>query len=162
MRARAFGILLLIAGVGLGVPVSAEDAVHASLEDLAWMSGSWAAENPRGSMEERWSPIAGSSLVGVFRSVNSGKMSMTELLIIEQEGEELHLRLQQFNPGFVARSQPVHFVAVEIGERNVVFRNQGSEGLYELNYNSQGPGDFRIRGRQAKGGEPFELVLAGK
>lgn len=159
---RTFVLAGLLALTLSPLAVAAGEPVSADLEQLSWMTGDWKTDGPRGSMEERWSEITGGSLVGVFRSVNGGKMAMTELLIIEQEGDEIHLRLQQFGPGFVPRADASHFVAVSIGERDVVFRNQGTPGLYELNYHSEGPGDFRIRGRQAEGANPFELVLAGE
>jgi hypothetical protein len=61
----------------------------ATLSQLSWIPGMWSGTNAAGTtFEERWSPIAGGSMIGVNRVIRSdGQMSSFEFLcIVERDG----------------------------------------------------------------------------
>jgi len=69
----------------------------ASLNSMAWLAGRWLGEAFGGMTEELWSPPAGNSMMGVFRSIVDNKVNFYEIVTIVEENETLLLRLKHFH-----------------------------------------------------------------
>lgn len=57
---------------------------------LAWISGCW--ENSQGisTVEERWTKLAGESMLGVSRTVKAGKTVAYEFIRIMKQGDDIY------------------------------------------------------------------------
>ncbi len=76
--------LALIAALSLaGTPVQ--------LNQLSWLAGHWRLVNGDRVVEEHWLAPDGGLMLGVSRTVRSGKATAHEFLLLRQEGEGLVL-----------------------------------------------------------------------
>jgi hypothetical protein len=101
----------------------------ATVDDLAWMAGRWYGHVHGDLVDEHWSNPAGGVMLGMFRWLKDGKVYLYELLAIEPESAGLVLRLKHFDRGLVgweAKSTPLAFPLVSIGEREVAFERGGT------------------------------------
>lgn len=72
------------------------------INDLAFLSGTWATRSEWGDMEQHWSAPMGNSLMCVYRCVKDGRVIFYELMLIEQTAEGPVMYLRHFSPGSVA------------------------------------------------------------
>lgn len=96
----------------------------ATLADVDWLVGSWVGEAFGGTVEEAWNPPSAGSMVGMFKAMRDGKVSLYELeLIVEEEGS-LDLKVKHFGPDFHAweeKEDYVSFPLVKIEENAIHF-----------------------------------------
>lgn len=93
-------------------------ALPATVEDLGWLSGCWAAVNQEPGSGEQWMPPAGSTMFGVSRSVRNGETVAFEFIrIVEQEDGGL-----QFIASPSGQST-ASFSMLSMGDREVIFEN---------------------------------------
>lgn len=91
---------------------------------LAWLSGSWVGRNGNDRTEEHWAPVAGNSLVGTFRWVKDDAVLFYELLALEQEGDQVLLRIKHFHPklvGWEERDRAAEWLLVHLAGREAAF-----------------------------------------
>lgn len=103
---------------------------RATIDELAWLAGSWRGHTGDDPIDEHWSAPAGGVMIGMFRWLKQGRLHMYEFLAIEPDGNGgLVLRLKHFHEGLVAwegRSLVRAFALVELGDRLAVFRRGGA------------------------------------
>lgn len=93
-------------------------APAASVIALGWMAGSWAGAEGRFEHEEHWTAPRGGAMVGMHRTVGSGRMVEFEFLRIEErDGTLVYLAM----PG--GRSPATPFTLAELDRERVVFEN---------------------------------------
>jgi hypothetical protein len=71
----------LAVALALGAATSSGSATE--LEELKFLTGSWKGESGKASIEERWTDAAGGMMLGVSRTIVSGKTVAFEFLRIE-------------------------------------------------------------------------------
>jgi hypothetical protein len=122
----------------------------ASVDDLGWMAGCWAAEGGARRMEEQWMRPAGDTLLGMSRTISGGRTAFVEFLQIERVGEEVTLTALAGGPG----ARPVPFRRVAGAEGEAVFENPEHDFPQRILYRRAGEGGLfaRIDGRE-KGDE---------
>ncbi|MGQ9814194.1 MAG: DUF6265 family protein [Candidatus Roseilinea sp.] len=77
--------------------------LRATIDDLAWLAGSWYGHAGDDPIDEHWSAPAGGVMIGMFRWLKQGRLCMYEVLAIEPEASGgLVLRLKPFHEGLVA------------------------------------------------------------
>lgn len=107
------------------VQASRSDAVvAASAGDLAWLEGNWHSGYGNGMLEFHWSAPAEGTIIGMFRWVAEGRLYFCELLLIEQEGESVVLRLKNFDAGlreWEGRNDPMTFDLARLEPYRCVF-----------------------------------------
>ncbi|MGI9609332.1 MAG: DUF6265 family protein [Acidimicrobiia bacterium] len=129
----------------------------AKISDLAWMTGHYKGNTGNGSLEENWAEPEGGSIASLVRSTGGGATTMIELIVIEEEGGSLTLRLKQWDPGMKPRADGFQVMElIEIGDKRVVFKNTGEVGLQQLGYSLTGD-QFTISVKTADGG--FDIPL---
>lgn len=163
MNARRIARAPLV-GLGLGF---ASAAAATTVQDLSWMSGTWAgAVGPGAELEENWTQPKAGSIQSLVRMTAGGKTNMVELIVIEEvagdDGETtLRLHLQQWDPGYKPRPQgPTHMVLAEIGDNTVAFVPDGEGMFNKLRYTRDGE-NFTISIETADGNAmeiPLKMV----
>lgn len=100
MLQRLVPVLLLAL---LPLPSSAAEAGKApgSVADLGWISGDWHGTMGGGTLHEQWSAPAGGAMMGMFRWIREGKVSLYEFLVIEDSPKGPVLTFRHFNPGLI-------------------------------------------------------------
>ncbi len=100
------------------------DRPIASLEDVAWLVGSWEGEAFGGRAEEVWMPASGGSMTGTFKLIMNGATTMYEFFTVVPDGESLTLRLKHFDRelvGWESRDEYVEFPLVRLEKDAVYF-----------------------------------------
>ncbi|WP_090258844.1 DUF6265 family protein [Roseivirga pacifica] len=98
----------------------------ATLEQVAWIAGSWRGEAFGGQIEEVWTPPFGDSMMGSFKLVNNGKVTFYELCQIKAQNETLILRLKHFDGdliGWEEKDESMEFPLVKL-EKNKAYFDQ--------------------------------------
>jgi len=131
-------------------PCPAAAGTPASVESLAWMAGSWRADDHGTVTEEQWMAPSGGALLATSRTVKAGKMVEFEFLRIEEVGGKVLYRAQ---PG----GRPVtDFTRVEQGPGCVTFENPHHAFPRRILYWRDGAAlHARIEGK--RGGKPAAL-----
>lgn len=126
----------------------------AKIGDLSWLAGAWVGS--RGatgaiSIEERWSPPKGGSMLGVSRTVSRDRLAAFEYLrIIEREGGLFYVA--QPNGG-----APTEFTLTEVSGNRAVFDNPRHDYPKRIVYELTADGVLTATIGQLKGGTPMRL-----
>lgn len=139
----------------LSISLSAAEAT-AQLTDLGWLSGSWKLEANGKTVEEHWTAPAGGAMLGMSRTIKSGKMTEFEFLRIEQRDGSLVYIAQ---PG---GRRPTEFPLAEVTSNEVVFANLLHDFPQKIRYrrNADGSVTARIEDESGKKGMDFKYVRA--
>ena len=118
----------------------AASSQEVSVDELAWLQGTWRSGGTAGGYEETWSAPLFGTMIGMFRTASAGKISMYELLSIEADEEHgLVLRLRHFGKGMEPWASeadgPLTYPLHDVGDDIVVFEKpeSGDRYTYELN-----------------------------
>ncbi len=143
----AVGMLILSSLSPLGV--SSALAEDAQLERLAWLAGCWAAEPGEPGSGEHWLPLAGGTMLGIGRTVKSGRTVEHEFLQIRlnAEGQVVYVALP-------SRQKEATFVATSIGDRAVTFENPAHDFPQRILYKAVGETGLASRIEGQRNGAP--------
>jgi hypothetical protein len=109
-----FGLVLLLA-IGAGASEAAEEPP--SLDELAFMTGSWSGRSGSVEMEEMWTSPKGGVMLGLHRDVTPGKPAFFEFLRIEERnGRVIYIASPKGRGG-------TEFPLAKIEDSVVVFEN---------------------------------------
>ncbi len=118
---------------------------QASIDQLDWMTGNWAGMLGPNQLEENWIATEGSSIAAMVRMTGNGSTSMFEMITIEEANGSLVLHIQQFDPGFEARTEaPQEMILEEITANSVKFRAVSEGGMSTLGYSHPDADSFII------------------
>lgn len=107
---------LAVAALCLLAPAATVQA--ATIDDLAWLTGCWAANGREPGSIELWMPAAGGAMLGMNRVISGGRMTGFEYMrIVEVDDESLVLTA---SPSGQASTD---FRLLSIGEFEVSFEN---------------------------------------
>lgn len=111
----------------------------ASIEDVAWLTGTYAGAIGANQLEENWIKAEGGSIAAMVRITGSGATSMFEMITIEEMDGSLVLHIQQFNAGFVPRTpSPQKMELMAIKDNHVHFKAVSEGGMKTLGYTKDG------------------------
>ncbi len=113
IRAMTCRLICLIALAVVSVTASS-----ASITDLAWLSGCWAATDQDTGSGEQWMPPAGGTMLGMSRTVSDGETVAFEFIRIVSTGDG----------GLVFIASPsgqntTGFALVSVTDHEVIFEN---------------------------------------
>ena len=74
----------------------------ATLEDAAWLAGSWTGTAFGQRFEEVWNPPSADSMVGFFKLFDEDGVAFYELLLMTIQDGTLSLKVKHFNRDFTA------------------------------------------------------------
>ena len=83
----------------------------ATLDDVAWLTGSWTGTAFGSQFEAVWNPPSADSMVGLFKLYGDSGVSFYEILVIIEEGDSLALRVKHFTNEFVAWEDKPDYVS---------------------------------------------------
>jgi hypothetical protein len=104
--------------------------VKATVQQLAFIAGQWQGMLGDRHIEQHWMAPVGTSMVAAYRNVQGTEPKLYELLVIEQEGDALMLRIKHFTPGpGLAGRQPqgesINHRLVKLEGQTAVFEGTG-------------------------------------
>lgn len=124
----------------------------ATISDLSWLVGAWVGSRGTAgttSIEERWSPAKGGSMLAISRTVNStGRMSAFEYLrVVERDGGLVYIAQPNGNA-------PTEFILTELGPKRAVFDNPRHDYPKRIVYELSAEGTLTATIGFTKGGTP--------
>lgn len=121
----------------------------ATLAQVAWISGVWAASNATTRLEERWTPGEGGSMIGVSRTIRDSLQTAFEFLcIVERDGSLVYQAMPN------GRSPATDFTLTKIDENNAVFENPAHDFPKMIRYTRTGEGTLEAVISGAAGTKP--------
>ena len=87
-----------------------EERPSATLDDAAWMTGSWAGDAFGKRFEEHWNPPSAGTMVGLFKVFNDEGVSFYEIMLLSVDDGTLSLKVKHFNADFTAWEEKEKFV----------------------------------------------------
>lgn len=84
---------------GLG---EGESRPAATIEDAAWLAGSWTGTAFGKQFEEHWNPPSAGTMVGLFKLMDDNGVSFYEILLLTEEEGTLSLKVKHFSADFTA------------------------------------------------------------
>jgi hypothetical protein len=114
-------------------------AQAADASALSWMAGCWRRESPGRTVEEMWMAPRGDGMLGMSRTVATGRIV---------EHEFLQIRVQDGRLVYIAKpsAQPeATFTAKTAGSREVIFENLAHDFPQRIIYRLQPDGGLAAR-----------------
>lgn len=133
----------------------------ATIDGVAWMAGAWTGTRGTAgttTIEERWSPPKGGSMLAISRTVSRDRLSAFEFLrVLERDGGLVYIA--QPNGG-----TPTEFVLTELTTTKAVFDNPRHDYPKRITYELTAEGGLTATIGQLKGGTPrkFEYKRESK
>jgi len=134
----------------LAVVASAFAAMSNDLEGLRFMEGDWRGESGKARIEEHWIEAAGGIMLGVSRTIVSGKTVAFEFLRIEAREDGVFyvaqpngrpgtdFKLTQVSAGEAVFENPQHdhpkLIRYRLGDDTLVAEVEGNEGKQEFRF----------------------------
>lgn len=100
------------------------DSPNASIEELAWLEGHWAADALGGTAEEIWAAPKAGAMMGMFRAERNGEISFYEFFTIREIDGSLLLQIKHFQRDMVGwedKDETVDFPLVKLQDKTVWF-----------------------------------------
>jgi hypothetical protein len=121
----------------------------AAIGEMAWLAGAWVGTRSSGSsIEERWSPPLGGTMLAVSRTVSRGRMSAFEYLrIVERDSGLVYIA----QPNGAA---PTDFVLTELTPTRAVFANPRHDYPKRIVYELSADGALTATIGFMRGGTP--------
>lgn len=170
MRYSIAVVLVMIAVLSGAHADEIRPAVDAkpTMDDLAWLVGSWHGEGLGGEIEEHWTIASGGTMLGAFRLVREKKVHVIEYVMITEEEDRIALRFKHFRPDYTTweEDRPLEFTLLSVSGHEAVFHSevldQNSPRRITYRLSNEGELSAVVAGSDAKGQleEKFEIRLA--
>jgi len=128
-------ILFFLLIVPSASPGQESDPVF-SIEDVAWISGTWQGTQNESFIEEVWTQVEGSNMAGMFRIMRDGEPGMFEFMTIQESEGRVVLSIKHFNrdmSGWEEKDESELFTLVKQGGTTASFDHaeEGKSLTYE-------------------------------
>ena len=152
-------MMRLITAAALALTSTFVAANHPTVTELGWMTGSWSGNaGPGVEREENWSAPRAGTMGSIVRMVGE-TTSMMEVVYIEERNGTLMLYLQQWDPGFVPRSEKAQVMKMKsISDKSIKFEAVEEGGMRELGYSRPSEDAFVIDAT-LEGGNKIQIPL---
>jgi hypothetical protein len=138
----------------VALSLSAVATTAGDLDGLRFLSGKWQGEWGKAAIEEHWTEAAGGTMLGVSRTIVSGKTVAFEYLRIEARGDGVFyvaqpggrpptdFKLTKVSAGLAVFENPEHdhpkIIRYRLGENSLVAEVEGDEGKQEFRFRKSG------------------------
>jgi uncharacterized protein DUF6265 len=153
------GALLAGADMRAQAPAAATPTLKATVEQLGFVTGAWTGTLGDRTIEQHWSAPLGGSIVAMYRSIQANRVTLYELLAIEQEGEGVVLRIKHFapGPGLVSREakdESANNRLVRVEGRTAVFEGGDAANPVRITFRSPDASTLTIVSERRRDGAP--------
>ena len=128
-----------------------------TIADVAWVAGTWLSEpaTPTGSAtEERWTPPAGGSMIGVGRTLTKTSMPAFEFLcMVERDGSLVYTAMPN------GRSPATDFVLTQMTPDSATFENPANQFPKVIKYSKKADGSLETAISGAPGSRVITVTL---
>jgi hypothetical protein len=127
---------------------------RATIAQVAWISGTWIGTAGSISVEERWTPAAGGSMLGIGRTLKNGGMSSFEFLCIaERDGGLVYTAMPN------GRTPPTDFALTAITADSATFENPAHDFPKLVRYTRRPDGTLETAISGGANQKPESFVL---
>jgi hypothetical protein len=99
-------------------PSSVKPAAQGTIAQMEWLAGTWSGAAGAATVEERWTPSAGGSMISVGRTLRNGAMPAFEFIcIVERNGGLVYAAMPN------GRQPATDFTMTKIDRTSVTFEN---------------------------------------
>ncbi|MEO5742748.1 MAG: DUF6265 family protein [Vicinamibacterales bacterium] len=125
--ARALAAIVFMVAADAGASQSA-----AGIQRAAWLHGCWEWTTADRSVEESWTAAKGDSMIGVGRTIQNGKTTSYEMIVLREHGDRL---AYEAHPSGQASTT---FLSTRISASELVFENPVHDFPHEVGYRREG------------------------
>ncbi|MBP6508289.1 MAG: hypothetical protein KA257_12055 [Opitutaceae bacterium] len=120
----ALGFVLLVSLLS-----AAENTAKPTVDDLGWLAGRWQLEKNGRLVQEEWMSPAGGTMLGMSRTVKSGRTIEYEFLVLraDESGDIFYIATPSAQP-------KAEFKLVQLAEKSVVFENKAHDFPQRIGY----------------------------
>lgn len=86
----------------------------ATIDDVAWMAGSWTGEAFGGTTEEHWTPPSTGAMAGIFKLMHGD--DLYEFMLVTEEAGSLVMKLKHFSAAFAGWEGKDDFISFPLVE----------------------------------------------
>ena len=122
------GIVGLVAVVSSNAASQTLSGIHRA----AWLQGCWEMTTATRSVEEAWTLPKAGAMIGVSRTIQNGKMTAYEFIVLREERERL---------AYVAHPSgqpPATFLSTVISASELIFENPAHDFPQQIGYRLEG------------------------
>jgi hypothetical protein len=123
-----------------GADAPAAPKISATIAHASWISGVWigtAGTTGQTTVEERWTPSAGGSMIGISRTLRGTAMSGFEFLcIVERGGTLIYAAMPN------GRTPPTHFTLTAVTADSATFENPSHDFPKMVRYTKRPDGSL--------------------
>lgn len=111
---------------------------------LSWMSGCWVMQQGPLTIEEQWDKPIGGQMMGISRTIKSGKVVFSEFMRIDTARDEI-----TYLPRIGTKASPVFFKLTSQTDSEVIFENPTHDFPQRVLYRKSADGlAARIDGKE--------------
>ena len=142
------------AAPGTARPAAAPARARATIGQVAWIAGVWIAAGPSSTVEERWTPPAGGSMLAVGRTLRGDRLAAFEFVCIsERDGGLVYTAMPN------GRTPPTDFVLTAITADSATFENPAHDFPKMVRYSRRADGALETTVAGEGGQRPQTVVL---
>ncbi len=140
-------LLLVVAPVTAG---GALQAPRATLQDIAWMQGTWVSTAGGRTVEEHWTPPGGGTMFAISRTLKGDRLVEFEYLrIVQRDGGLVYVAQPNGKP-------PTDFPLTRLEGRSATFENPDHDFPKVIEYTARVDGSLEA----SVGGGPGQRTLS--
>lgn len=125
----------------------------AAIAQVGWIAGTWTGTSGQSTVEERWTPAAGGSMIAVSRTLRNTSMLAFEFLCIaERDGSLVYTAMPN------GRTPPTHFMLTSISGDAATFENPSHDYPKTIRYTKKPDGSLETT-IAGEGGQRAQSVL---
>lgn len=138
-------------GGATGLPVVAR--APATIAQAGWIAGVWTGTSGQSTVEERWTPVGGGSMLALSRTLRNTSMLAFEFLCIaERDGSLVYTAMPN------GRTPPTHFVLTSITADAATFENPSHDYPKMIRYAKKPDGSLETT-IAGEGGQRAQSVV---
>jgi hypothetical protein len=120
-------------------PCAGQRTAPTPLDRAAWLAGCWLGASGERTVEERWSPPRGGTMVGMGRSTRGGATTSVELAILRPRGDTLRYEAHPVG------QLPTVFSGTGTDPRELIFDNPTHDFPQRIIYRRVGADSLHAR-----------------
>ena len=141
-------------GESLAEPPDTTPKVPATIAQASWIGATWVGQGKTTTVEERWTPPSGGSMLAISRTMREGIMSAFEFLCIVERGGTL---IYSAMPN--GRTPATHFTLTSITDDAITFENPAHDYPKMVKYSKLPDGSLQTMIAGEGGQRPVTMTL---